>query len=164
MASYTLGKDLACRVSENKLCTKKCGPRRVKMNDRRQFHNGKLHNSTFCLICVLFTRLQKVRLENIHGQGNRQELEGQEMLTIFSNGLRASRGVGWGETESTWYVGQYLAYCPSPGWSMMSVELSVEWELAGETEVLGENLPRCDFLRYKSHMSWPRIEPGPPRR
>jgi hypothetical protein len=22
---------------------------------------------------------------------------------------------GWGETESTWYVGQYLAYCTSPG-------------------------------------------------
>jgi hypothetical protein len=26
---------------------------------------------------------------------------------------------------------------------MMSVEQSVEWELAGETEVLGENLPQC---------------------
>jgi hypothetical protein len=25
----------------------------------------------------------------------------------------------------------------------MSVEQSVEWELAGETEVLGENLPRA---------------------
>jgi hypothetical protein len=22
--------------------------------------------------------------------------------------------VGWGETESTWYVGHYLAYCNSP--------------------------------------------------
>jgi hypothetical protein len=22
---------------------------------------------------------------------------------------------GWGETESTWYVGHYLAYCTSPG-------------------------------------------------
>jgi hypothetical protein len=24
--------------------------------------------------------------------------------------------LGWGETESTWYVVQYLAYCTSPGW------------------------------------------------
>jgi hypothetical protein len=23
---------------------------------------------------------------------------------------------GWGETESTWCVGQYLGYCTSPGW------------------------------------------------
>jgi hypothetical protein len=22
--------------------------------------------------------------------------------------------LGWGETESTWYVGHYLAYCTSP--------------------------------------------------
>jgi hypothetical protein len=24
-------------------------------------------------------------------------------------------GVGWGGTESTWYVGHCLAYCTSPG-------------------------------------------------
>jgi hypothetical protein len=23
--------------------------------------------------------------------------------------------LGWGKTESTWHVGQYLAYCTSPG-------------------------------------------------
>jgi hypothetical protein len=23
--------------------------------------------------------------------------------------------LGWGETESTWYVGHYLVYCTSPG-------------------------------------------------
>jgi hypothetical protein len=33
-----------------------------------------------------------------------------------------------------------------------------EWEqpvecLAGETEVLGENLPQCSFYHYKSHMT-----------
>jgi hypothetical protein len=46
---------------------------------------------------------------------------------------------------------------------MMSVEQSVEWELAGETEVLGENLPQCHFVPQKSHMTWPGLEPGPPR-
>jgi hypothetical protein len=36
-------------------------------------------------------------------------------------------------------------------------------ELAGETEGLGENLPQCHFVHKKSHMTWPAIEPGPPR-
>jgi hypothetical protein len=39
----------------------------------------------------------------------------------------------WGETESTWYIGHYLAYCTSSGGWMMSVEQSVEC-LARETE------------------------------
>jgi hypothetical protein len=45
---------------------------------------------------------------------------------------------------------------------MMSVEQSVEWELAGETEVLGKNLPQWHFLHHKSYMTWPGLEPGPP--
>jgi hypothetical protein len=36
---------------------------------------------------------------------------------------------------------------------MMSVEQSVECELAGETEVLGENLAGFRFVHYKSHMT-----------
>jgi hypothetical protein len=44
----------------------------------------------------------------------------------------------------------------------MSVEQAVEWELAGETEVLGENLPQCHFVYHKSHMTWLGLEPGPP--
>jgi hypothetical protein len=45
----------------------------------------------------------------------------------------------------------------------MSVEQSVQWELAGEAEVLAENLPQCHFVHYKSNMSRPGLEPGPAR-
>jgi phage-related protein len=34
------------------------------------------------------------------------------------------------------------------------VEQSVEWELAGVTELLGENLPQRHFVHHKSHMTW----------
>jgi hypothetical protein len=45
----------------------------------------------------------------------------------------------------------------------MNVEQSVEWELAGETEVrvLGEDLPQCHFIHHKSYMTSPGFEPGP---
>jgi hypothetical protein len=46
---------------------------------------------------------------------------------------------------------------------LMNVEQSVERELPGETEVLGENLSQRHFVHYKSHMTSPEIEPGLPR-
>jgi hypothetical protein len=44
---------------------------------------------------------------------------------------------------------------------MIMMEKLVEW-LAGEIEVLGENLPQCRFVHHKSH-TLPGREPGPPR-
>jgi hypothetical protein len=46
---------------------------------------------------------------------------------------------------------------------VLNMEQSVEWELAGETEVLAENLSQCLFVHHKSHMIWHGLEPGPPR-
>jgi hypothetical protein len=46
---------------------------------------------------------------------------------------------------------------------MVTVEQFVEWRLAGETEVLGENLPQRNFVNHKTHMTRPGLEPGPPR-
>jgi hypothetical protein len=43
----------------------------------------------------------------------------------------------------------------------MSMEKLVEWELEGETKVLGENLPQWHFVHCKSHMTWPGLKPGP---
>jgi hypothetical protein len=67
--------------------------------------------------------------------------------------------VSWGGVRLSPLTG--LLYQPRM-MMMMSVEESVEWELAGETEVLGENLPQCHFVHHKSHMTWPGIEPGKP--
>jgi hypothetical protein len=39
------------------------------------------------------------------------------------------------------------------------VEQLVEWRFAGETEVLGENLPRRHFVHHKSHMTRPGLKP-----
>jgi hypothetical protein len=46
----------------------------------------------------------------------------------------------------------------------MIVEKQMECRLAGETEVLEENLPQAPLLSItKSHMSRPGFEPVPPR-
>jgi hypothetical protein len=44
---------------------------------------------------------------------------------------------------------------------IMMIEKLVQW-LAGETEVVGENLPQCRFVHHKPHML-PVREPGPPQ-
>jgi hypothetical protein len=39
---------------------------------------------------------------------------------------------------------------------MVIVEKLVEYRLAGETEVLGENLPQRHFVHHKSHLTYIR--------
>jgi hypothetical protein len=46
-------------------------------------------------------------------------------------------------------------------WVIMMMEKLEELWLAGETEVLGENILPCRFVHYKPHMLHGR-EPGPP--
>jgi hypothetical protein len=43
---------------------------------------------------------------------------------------------------------------------MVIVAQLVEWRLAGETEVLGENLPQRHCVHHKSHMTDPGSNPG----
>jgi hypothetical protein len=45
---------------------------------------------------------------------------------------------------------------------MMIVESMMECRLAGETEVLGENLPQHHFCPSQNPMCPPGFEPGPP--
>jgi hypothetical protein len=45
--------------------------------------------------------------------------------------------LGWVVTEFTWYVGHYYMYTNPWCWNM-NVEQSVQWQLAGEAEGLGE--------------------------
>jgi hypothetical protein len=47
---------------------------------------------------------------------------------------------------------------------MMIVEQLVEFKLAGETEVLGENLPQRHFVNHKYHMTCLGLEARPPQR
>jgi hypothetical protein len=42
---------------------------------------------------------------------------------------------------------------------IMRMENFMEWWLAGETEILGENLTQCRFVHHKSHMTWPGANP-----
>jgi hypothetical protein len=60
-------------------------------------------------------------------------------------------------------LGRSAIYWPIvPALVIVTMENLVEW-MGGETEVLGENLPRRHFVHHKSHLTRPGIEPGSPR-
>jgi hypothetical protein len=65
----------------------------------------------------------------------------------------------WGGTKSTRYCGHFwpIVQTPDDRWGWFLEQL-VGW-LAGETEVLGENLPQRHFVHHKSQMTRPGLEP-----
>jgi hypothetical protein len=48
-------------------------------------------------------------------------------------------------------------------WMIMNVKQFVEWDMAGETEVLGKHSRLCNFVHHESYMARPEIETGPPQ-
>jgi hypothetical protein len=61
---------------------------------------------------------------------------------------------------STRRCGHVLAYCTCPGWLWGWRSWWNEMWLAGETEVLGENLLRRHFVHHKSYLPDPGANPG----
>jgi hypothetical protein len=81
--------------------------------------------------------------------------EGSEL--IFFNLHSGGWSPNWVHSARRPFIG--LLYLPRV---IVRIENLVEW-MAGETEVLGENLAWRHFVHHKSHLTRPGIEPGPPR-
>jgi hypothetical protein len=57
------------------------------------------------------------------------------------------------------HVGHQLASCTCPWW-LWGWRILVEWWLAEETEVLGENQPQFHSVHQNSHTTWPGANLG----
>jgi hypothetical protein len=83
---------------------------------------------------------------------------------LFNNyfKIKKSRSGGWSPNwvHSARRPFSGLLYLPRV---IVRMENLVEWILAGETEVLGENQPQRHFVHHKSRLTRPRLEPEPPR-
>jgi hypothetical protein len=77
--------------------------------------------------------------------------------TAFNTELIRRVGAGTGSTR---HVGHYWPIVPAPGDCDNYGEFLVEWRLAGETQVLGENLTQRHFFHHKSHLPDPGSNPG----
>jgi hypothetical protein len=65
--------------------------------------------------------------------------------------------LGWGKTESTWYVANSPAWCFSSRLHVMNVGLTVERKLAGETEIKGKPAPvQLCSPQIPHDMTWDR--------
>jgi hypothetical protein len=63
--------------------------------------------------------------------------------------------IGWGEIESTWYCGHYWPILPAPD----DIWRWVWSRIAGETEVLGENLPQSLYPPQIPHdLTWAQTQ------
>jgi hypothetical protein len=101
-------------------------------------------------------RFQTKRLMHIpirpHSYCNERRVGGSVFLFSF---LR------WGETESTWYVGHYFAYCTSPGWwwGVWSSRWKENWQ--GKPKYSEKTCRSATLSTTKP--TWFGLEPVPPR-
>jgi hypothetical protein len=65
------------------------------------------------------------------------------------------------QTGSIRHVGHFWPIVPASG-DCEDGEFS-GMKIAGETEVLGENLPQHQFVHHKFYLTRPGLEPRPPR-
>jgi hypothetical protein len=77
---------------------------------------------------------------------------------IFLIRIVGGRSPNWVHSARRPFIG--LLYLPRV---IVRLENLVEWRLAGETEVLRENLAQRHFVHYKSHLTRSGLELGPPR-
>jgi hypothetical protein len=71
---------------------------------------------------------------------------------------------GWSGTESTITAAVYWPVVPhlDVRWWWLWSNWWNEW-VAGEIEVHRGNLSQCSSGHHRSHMTWPGLDPGPPR-